>query len=118
MLFGVWGMAPVRRYSAGKNAQRAVNAKQGHDGSKSRPIDHFAYFPTHEGQMLYRDFLVPRGYSITREAMDASQTARWGIEFSSRKLRTRSTEKLSFSAQRLQKFGGEYDGWGTEVEAS
>ncbi|PZU71242.1 MAG: hypothetical protein DI546_16875 [Rhizobium sp.] len=65
MLFGVWGMAPVRRYRAGKNAQRAVNAKQGHDGSKSRPIDHFAYFPTHEGQ-----------------AMDATQTARRGIEFS------------------------------------
>jgi len=82
MLFGVWGMAPVRRYRAGKNAQRAVNAKQGHDGSKSRPIDHFAYFPTHEGQMLYRDFLVPRGYSITREAMDASQTTRRGKEFS------------------------------------
>ncbi len=72
---------------------RNERRKQGDDGSKSRPIDHFAYVPTHEGQMHYRDFLVYRGYSIIREVMDASQTARKGIEFPSRELRTRSIEK-------------------------
>ncbi|HAU74174.1 MAG TPA: hypothetical protein DCW88_01160 [Agrobacterium sp.] len=69
--------------------------------------------------MLYRDFLVPRGYSITREAMDASQTARRGVEFSKPQAPNEIDREIELlSATAAKKLGGEYDGWGTEVEAS
>jgi len=96
---------------------RADLRRYGDDGKTPRLIDHYAYFPSREGQAAYRDFVLSRGYKIEREDIDADDRGQLPIFFSKIQAPVAIDKETAFLGARAVNLGGEYDGWETDLVA-
>jgi len=94
---------------------RAGLRENGDNCEVPRPIEHYAYFPTREGQAGYRDFLTSRGYQIDREEADADDEGRSAIVFSQVQAPVAIDQETALLEDQAAELGGEYDGWVTDV---
>lgn len=96
---------------------RVVEAlmREGDDGTASRPIEHWAYFPTPEIAKGYSEWLIAEGYRV--DGMEGRDDGSHGVRFAHEGTVqlsdiTRHTITLCRMAAEMQ---GEYDGWETVV---
>lgn len=117
IIFSVGSVALPDDFAKNEEVRRVLRS-QGDDGSSARQVQHYAYFPTLEAEIRYRDLVLARGYRLDRETNDGSHPKPWSIVFS--KLQApndidNETEILNVDAANL---GGEYDGWETDIRRS
>ncbi|MCQ4632007.1 ribonuclease E inhibitor RraB [Shinella sp. CPCC 100929] len=99
-----------------KNEQaRQALREEGDDCLTARPIRHFAYFGTPVARQQYREFLLARGYEINREGNEDYQPKLWSVVFSKVQVPIDIDNETEVLDAKAVTFGGEYDGWETEV---
>jgi hypothetical protein len=94
---------------------RSELRRQGDDCRTARPIEHFAYFPTSAAMMKYRQFVLGRAYSIDHENEEPKVSKRWRLAFSKIQIPDNIDDETEALGTNADQFGGEYDGWETEV---
>lgn len=91
--------------------------KHGDNCAAIRDVDHYAYFPTHEKATQFVDWLAANGYSVSDDEPHACEES-FGVSFvvqSRADLESISAHTFRFSEKAFE-LGGEYDGWGCEVQ--
>jgi hypothetical protein len=87
----------------------------GSDLSKPHPLEFYLYFPTEESAHQAAERIVDDGFSV--EVKRAAQRADW-LCYVTKRMAPKRTE-IAAIGQRFRalarEFGGEYDGWETEV---
>ncbi len=89
--------------------------KQGDEGTASRQIDHWAYFPSHDTVEEFSQWLRERGYNL--DGSDPADDGKICVRF-----RHEGTVQLADITshtialqRRASELGGDYDGWETPV---
>ena len=95
-------------------------AKEGDDGSASRTIEHWVYFPTQASAEPFVDWAQKDRFTLDPEQTRQNAEGQYAV-----KLTHTGTVKLADITshtialrRKAAKFGGEYDGWETKVQAS
>ena len=89
--------------------------KEGDDGTASRQIDHWAYFPSHDTAEQFGGWAQGRGYTLDRS--DVSDDGNFCVRFS----HTGTVQLADITShtialrRRASEIGGDYDGWETPV---
>ena len=92
-----------------------VLKKEGDDGTASRQIDHWAYFPSHDTAEQFVQWLRERGYDV--DGSDAADDGKLCVRFRHEGT-VRLTDITSHTIalkRRASELGGDYDGWETPV---
>ena len=89
--------------------------KEGDDGTASRCIDHWAFFPSQSAAEEFSDWAREHGYgSVTTDIED---DGRFGVRFSHEgtvRLPDITSHSIALR-RRASELGGDYDGWETPV---
>jgi hypothetical protein len=89
--------------------------KEGDDGTASRQIDHWAYFPSHDTAEQFSQWLGERSYSSGDS--DAADDGKICVRFSHEgtvQLADITSHTIALR-RRASELGGDYDGWETPV---
>ena len=88
-----------------------VLSQHGDDGSESRLVEHWAYFPTEPEARRFCDWLKDNGYALV--AMEPDEDDQISVNFSHESAVTLPviTSHTIELRQRASEFGGDYDGW-------
>jgi hypothetical protein len=89
--------------------------KHGDDGTASRRIDHWAYFPARDAAEQFSQWAQGRGYSM--DTTDTTDDGEFRVRFAHEgTLRLRDiTSHTVVLRRKASELGGEYDGWETPV---
>jgi hypothetical protein len=89
--------------------------KHGDDGTASRRIDHWAYFPAREGAERFSQWVRERGYIL--DETDTTDEGKFRVRFAHEgTLRLSDITSHSIALRRkASELGGDYDGWETPV---
>ncbi len=94
-----------------------VLADQGDVSRASRDVQHWMYFKTTESRTSFKDAAAKAGYRIDSESHFEDEEFPFGISV----IRNQTVEQSLIDAtvnelvQLTERFGGEYDGWETQV---
>jgi hypothetical protein len=92
--------------------------KHGDDHSISRPVDHWAYFKSHEARASVARALAEKGFSSMSDLQPKGSTEfRFGLQFQrSDRVDSNVINAVTCTLEELvTEHGGEYDGWETQV---
>lgn len=89
--------------------------KHGDDGTASRRIDHWAFFPASEGAEQFSQWAQERGYGF--EKTDTTEDGKFRVRFAHEgPLRLSDITSHTIAIRRrASELGGDYDGWETPV---
>jgi len=93
--------------------------EHGDDLTRPRPIDHFATFPTKESRDRFRFWAEAENFAVTGSTDPEDPPQRYTIQVSHEaEARLAAITKVTIPMmQRVESLGGDYDGWGTTVQA-
>jgi hypothetical protein len=107
-------------YPAPDDLQRLLNRRvtdalteQGDTLSKPRMIDHWAYMPNAAQAPHLQDYLRENGFTVDEPQIEEGAVT---LSFHREDAPSGIDEVVIPLARRVQELGGEYDGWGCEVE--
>jgi len=84
-----------------------------------RDVRHWAYFETQGGRNLFREAIEAAGFRVVYEHGPKGQIKQWAICFdrAERMAEAGLTRVCADLSATARSFGGEYDGWETELRA-
>jgi regulator of RNase E activity RraB len=116
-------------YPSGENMQRIWNRgvvealeREGDQPDVPRPVEHWIYFKTESARSSYAEKARALGFDVKENWLDAQRDSErpFAIRLSrDERMHLNAIDEVTLSLWRLAKdFGGDYDGWETQVMRS
>lgn len=90
---------------------------EGDDGSTSRPIDHWAYFPSEDSARSFASWAKSQGFTELRESSHATDRGDYQVRLTHEgtvKIREIGNKTIALN-RAARDHGGNYDGWETPI---